>query len=177
MDHEKERAHVTHDERPDREGKPQGWWRIDFRSFQGIIAIASAVVIISAAMWGAFSVVAVSVFDPHIRRIVREEVPAAMQTLIDTAVVRAAIPHMEKARSEHERLQGEIDQHTVALSDIRTFRDKMFAQLAEQDLRQTNELAALRTELRELAATQRAMYELLLKIEANGKQEEKVRTP
>jgi hypothetical protein len=169
MEHEKQHVHLTHEKRPDENGELRGWWHVDFRSFQGAMAIAGAIVILVTAAWGVFAVVTVSLFDPHIRRIVREEVPAAMQAMIDTAIVKAAEPHMEKAKAAHERLQGEIDTHAAELSDIRTFRDKMFTSLQEQDTRQSNELAALRAEVARLETTQRTMYELLLKIEADGK--------
>lgn len=173
MEHERHHAHMSHEDVVEKNGKSRRWWRLDFRSFQGAIAVAGGIVLIATAAWAAFAVVTVSVFDPHIRRIVREEVPAAMQTLIDSAVEKAARPHMETAQLQHKHLQDQIDQNAAMTAYNRDEREKLLKALIAQNDAQNVEIAALSTRIGQLDATVKTIYELLLKIEADGNQERK----
>jgi uncharacterized membrane protein len=173
MEHEKHHAHMSHEDIVEKNGRSRRWWHLDFRSFQGAVAIAGAIVIIASAAWGMFAVVTVSVFDPHIRRIVREEVPAAMQTLIDTAVVRAAIPHMETAVLQHKHLQEQIDDTNKLVTYNRDEREKMLKELIANDQIQRQEISAMRADIVRLTANVQTLYELLLKMQPDGKQERK----
>lgn len=172
VEHEKQHAHISHDERPDSKGKLRTWWHVDIRSLQGALSLAGAIVLIAGMAWGALMAITISVFDPHIRRIVREEVPAAIGSLLDAAMQKAALPHLTEAKAIHQHLQEQIEENARQTSYNRDEREKMLKQLIANDAIQREEISAMRADLVRLTANVQTLYELLLKIEADGKAKE-----
>lgn len=162
------KAHVSHAEIEGANGKVRKWWRLDFASPKGVIAAIMAWITLLGILWGIYAVVTVSVLDPHIRTIVRDEVPKAMVSFVDEAVTRASRPHMESARLEHKMLQDQITSQQQAIVQNREEREKFQRELAQRDAEarqdlqaQRQEIAALRQEVMRLNATVLRIYALM----------------
>jgi hypothetical protein len=157
------RSHISSAQIEDSNGKVRKWWRLDFATPKGVAATVGVLLAVLGVFWSIYATVTVAVLDPHIRGIVREEVPKAMVDFVDAAVEKAARPHMEVAKMQHATLQTQIDIVAKAIVSNREEREKFQAALMARDVEQREETAALRLEIVRLNGTVQDIYDYLLK--------------